>query len=96
MSIEFSLKTRVEEVREIIVNCLKELKMLDGTSQKIEQELYTVYGTLKKIEPEAPKLINFQRVILAKEEFYPLFFGEEEYKNILCLKARKNGQFLPS
>lgn len=90
VSIEFNLNTPAREVKEIIVYFLRNLGLLDGYAKKICKETYSVYGLIEKNEQnKLLQLINLQMTELGGEVFYPIFFGEKEYPNLLCMKAKR-------
>lgn len=90
ISIEFNFKTKPESVSGIIINCLRNLNMLDGPIYITDPEIYLAYGILRKlIHSNVPELANFRQASIGGELFYPILFGEKAYSGSLCLKARK-------
>lgn len=86
-SLEFNHKTKPEKVRDIIINFINSISL--DKKIKFKHEFYSCYEILKEDEINDDfKLENF---ILAKvngEEFYPIMYGETDYKGIICLKAK--------
>ena len=89
ISIEFNLDTSIQKAKEIVTNYLKYLGLLEGYAKKTDQDIYSVYGVMKKGELKLSSLINFKQAEINGELFYPILFGEKEYKEVVCLKARK-------
>lgn len=88
ISIEFSDNIKAETATEIILKCLQNLGVAEDSATLVKKEIYFVYGILKKGNAKVA-LTNFRQTALNGETFYPVLFGEKEYKNILCLKAKK-------
>jgi hypothetical protein len=80
ISIEFSKKTKPDEVKDIVMETIENLKQ----RKKIHKQVYSVYGT-KKTNKNI-HLQNFKKTKLDGEIFYPVLFGEKEY-DFLCMKA---------
>jgi len=89
LSLEFPLDFSAERVKECIFEFLKALGMADGVFIKKEQEYYEAYGI--KEWKDCCLLENFKETEMDGEVFYPVLYGEKEYKGILCLKAKKEG-----
>ena len=53
------------------------------------EKRYFVYGVMKKNETKEKVLPNFEEITINNETFYPILSGENAYKDLLCLKARK-------
>ncbi|MDI6737179.1 MAG: succinylglutamate desuccinylase/aspartoacylase family protein [Nanoarchaeota archaeon] len=88
ISIEFSNNVKTETAKEIILKCLQNIGIPESSAPLAEKEIYSVYDILKKGNIH-PALANFQQTTLEGDTFYPVLFGEKEYKDILCLKAKK-------
>ena len=82
ISIEFNRKTKAGHVKEIVLKTIENL--IKG--KQVKKEVYSVYG-MKKKDKRDIQLTNFKKTTLDKEAFYPVLFGEKEYKDFLCLKA---------
>jgi hypothetical protein len=98
-------KNYKKALQEILV-ILKNLKMIKGSQKSYAQkELYTVNGLYKipsifKIDKNIKnfKLIkkdeiigsSFGKKITSNKTFYPLFIGEESYRETLAITASKN------
>ena len=83
VSIEFNENTPSSDVFDIIITTLKNLE----EKQTSDKEIFYVYGILKKTMED--ELFNFKEKIIEQEKFYPILYGEKEYKEIICLKAKR-------
>jgi hypothetical protein len=88
ISIEFDRRTEARYAFGKVSACLINLGVLDGGAEKTNQQYYSVYGVMKKRDI---KLVNFKETTIDSETFYPVLYGEEAYKDLLCLKARSTG-----
>ena len=88
VSLECNKDTSAEMVKENILNILKYKGYINGYAKKVEQEWYSCYGMQYKTKKKY-LLKNFKKIRIQKESFYPILYKETEYKEILCLKAKK-------
>ncbi len=89
ISLEFDERIKPEEASLVVMNCLRNLKLVNGKCKSEIPIRYLVYGDMKKSRDNIGlELINFREVEVCGEKFYPILFGEKEYGNILCLKAK--------
>ncbi|HII15741.1 MAG TPA: hypothetical protein HA362_05515 [Nanoarchaeota archaeon] len=88
ISIEFGNQEKAGAAKEIIITCLQRISKARKHSDA-KKAVYSVYGAIKKGNAD-PALVNFQQTALDGETFYPVLFGEKEYREILCLKAKKS------
>jgi succinylglutamate desuccinylase len=84
VSVEFNCKTTASEAAKVIIGCIRNF----ANRKKVIQEKYHVYGAIVKGKKN-PLLVNFKKTDLNGESFYPVFYGEKAYKNMLCLKASR-------
>jgi len=90
VSAEFNNKTTAEAAAKVVIGCIR--NFVNG--RKVLQEKYHVYGAVGKGKKN-PSLVNFKKTDLNSESFYPVFYGEKEYKDLLCLKASLQGRKIP-
>lgn len=90
VSIEFTSKTATKTVTDIINQALANFGLLEGRRTVTKQDIYRVYGRLTKNERlKDIKLNNFKEANLDGETFYPILFGEKEYKEVICFMSKK-------
>jgi len=88
VSLECNANTPVASVEKLVISCLIRLGVLQGVAPTLSQEYYYVYGILKRYK-ETRMLENFKQSNIGGELFYPILFGEKEYKDIICFKSKK-------
>jgi len=102
VSIEFSRRCPKKYALNIVKSALANLGIIKFYKRRVKQEVYEAYDLFEKPENFVGTLRNFSLInrgeiigysngkkIVADEDFYPIFYGEKAYKNLLCLKARK-------
>jgi len=89
VSVEFNRNTNFIKAAGMIGSVLINLGVLEGKKEKVAKEFYSAYGVIEKKGTDRLRLKNFKKTILNKEIFYPVLFGEKEYKDIVCIKTKQ-------
>lgn len=89
ISPEFDCRIDPEHAFELVFACLINLGVMNGAPYKVSQERYSAYGLLKKDGRDMP-FVNFKEATVDGEIFYPVLHGEAAYKDLFCVKARRD------
>jgi len=102
ISIEFSKYIPRKIALDYIKVALSNLGLIRYKTKTVMQEIYEAYDIMYKPPNFRGSLRNFRlkkkgsvighsngKPVVSTEDFYPIFFGEKAYKNILCIKTKK-------
>lgn len=85
VSLEFNKRASVGRVSRIVRAAIDNI--LRDRASGVRKDTYLVTGVLPM--PGKPVRLRNYRLVRGRKSFYPIFFGETEYKNTLCMVAVK-------
>jgi hypothetical protein len=90
ISLEYSRTTDQFEIADQIQQCLINFGFIPGVEKAVQQKKYRVYGILEKTSMNKDLVLeNFVETKVGVERFFPILYGEEEYKDIFCMKSHR-------
>jgi succinylglutamate desuccinylase len=89
ISLEFNKDFDPIQVKNTIIDTINNIYKNKEQTKFSKQESFEVYDIIKKSDVKYPEINNFRLTKLDNDSFYPILFGTDAYKDILCLKARR-------